>query len=118
MKKLLPIIMFVLLAFAGCQRGPAMYTQSNNPKEFLTNSEKFVNQTVKRSSHYNAEDWQVAVDQFVAMAKNFVENKNSMTEEEIARYNNMRLDFMEAVHINGNADLTAQIKKVYGKIIQ
>ena len=63
MKKLLPIIMFVLLAFAGCQRGPAMYTQSNNPKEFLTNSEKFVNQTVKRSSHYNAEDWLCRVSQ-------------------------------------------------------
>jgi len=118
MKKLLPIMMFVLLAFAGCQRGPAMYTQANNPQELLVNSEKFVNQTVKRSAHYTEEDWLVAVDQFVAMAKNFVENKNSMTEEEIARFNNMRLDFMEAAHANGNENLTAQIKKVYGDIIQ
>ena len=118
MKKVLPLLLFVLLAFAGCQRGPAIYQVADNPREMANNAEKFAKQTTKRAASYTAEEWQVAVDQFVAMAKNFVENKNSMTEEEIARFNNMRLDFMEAVHTNGNADLTAQIKKVYGKIIQ
>lgn len=106
------------MAFAGCNRGPAVYTTSQNPKEIVTNAESFVKQTVKRSSHYSAEDWQVAVEQFVAMSKNFYENKTAMTDEDMARFDAARLDFMKAVNANGTEELAAQIKEAYSNIVQ
>lgn len=118
MKKLLPIVMFVLLAFAGCQRGPAMYQESNNPREIVPNAEKFVDQVSKQSKHYNAEDWQVVVNQFVCMGKDFWGNKNLLTESEIMRFDYARLEFMAAIDKNGNEDITAQVKKLYGELAQ
>ena len=50
MKKVLPLLLFVLLAFASCQRGPAIYQMSENPKEMADNAEKFAKQTMKRAS--------------------------------------------------------------------
>jgi len=118
MKKLLPIMMFVLLAFAGCQREPVTYQVTDNPREMATNAEKFVKQVYKQSKHYSAEDWQVAVEQFVAMSKNFVEHRDAMTEEEIMRFNNARLQFMAAIDANGSEELTKQVKDTYARVIQ
>ena len=117
MKKLLPITMFVLLAFAGCQRGPAMYEMAENPRDFVPHAEKFVKQVSKQSKHYNAEDWQNAVEQFVAMSKNYVEFGNKLSNEEQMRYDNARLQFMAAIATNGTEDLAAQVKKEYGKVM-
>ena len=118
MKKLLPIIMFVLLAFAGCQRGPAMFEKTDNPRDFVAHAEQFVKQVDKQSKHYDAQDWQAAVEQFVVMAKNFVECKTRMTNEEVMRYDYARLQFMSAIDKNGNEELAKQVKDEYGKIVQ
>lgn len=118
MKKVLPLLIVIFLAFASCQRGPVMYTQATNSKEMVVNAEKFVKQTAKCSSHYSAEDWQVAVQQFAAMSEDFIKNKRTMTQEDVARFDAARLDFMKAVDENGSEDLAAQVKKVYSEIVE
>ena len=115
MKKVLPLLLFVLLAFAGCQRGPAIYQMSENPREMADNAEKFAKQTTKRAGSYNAEEWQMTVEQFVAMTKDFVDKKHHMSEADIFRVNNARLEFMKAVSEKGNDELVAQIKEAYSQ---
>lgn len=116
MKKVFPLLLFVFLAFSSCQKGPVMYTIAEKPSEVATNAEKFVKQTEKRSSHYSAEDWQVAVEQFVAMSKNYVDKKSEMSEQEINRFTAARLNFMKSVQKSGTEDLARQIKEVYSRI--
>lgn len=118
MKKLLPLLLFVLLAFVGCQRGPATYQMSKSPREIATNAENFAKQVTRQSRHYNAEDWQVVVDQFVAMSKDFLGNRNVLTEDEIMRFDNARLQFISAVDTYGGEELVAQVKEAYGNIMQ
>lgn len=118
MKKLLPLLLFVLLAFAGCQRGPATYQMSKSPREIATNAENFAKQVTRQSRHYNAEDWQVVVDQFVAMSKDFLEQRSAMTEEEIMRFDYARLEFMSALDAAGDEALVAHVKELYGNIVQ
>lgn len=118
MKKLLPLLLFVLLAFAGCQREPATYQMATNPREFVPNVEKFVKQVSKNAKHYKAEDWQVEVEQFVAMSKNYVEYSSALTEDEIMRYNNARLQFMAALNASGDENLVSEVKGIYSNIVQ
>ena len=119
MKKLFPLLMFVLLAFAGCQpSGPVEYQVTDNPRNVAANAEKFVKQTAKRSSKYTDEDWQNAVTQFIVMTKNGYENWSYMTSDEIQSFEAARLKFMEAVHVNGSEDVAVQIKAAYGEIFQ
>lgn len=116
MKKVFPLLLFVLLAFASCQRGPVVYVQAEKASEVAPNAEKFVKQTEKRSSHYSAEDWQVAVEQFVIMSKDFAENRSRMNQKDIDRFTTARLDFMKSIQKNGNEDLARQIKEFYNRI--
>ena len=116
MKKVLPLLLFVLLAFASCQRGPAVYQESDNPREMADNAEKFAKQTAKRASSYTAEEWQVAVDQFATMTKDFVDKKPRMSETDVFRVDAARLEFIKAVNEHGNDELVAQIKEVYSQI--
>ena len=116
MIKVLPLLLFVLLAFASCQRGPAIYQMSENPKEMADNAEKFAKQTMKRASSYSDEEWKVAVDQFVAMSKDFVEKKRTMSEQDVFRVDAARLQFIKAVSDNGNEELVAEIKSLYSEI--
>ena len=118
MKKVLPLLLFVLLAFAGYQRGPAIYQVADSPKEMADNAEKFAKQTTKRASSYTAEEWKVAVDQFVAMTKDFVEKKHYMSQEDLFRVDAARLQFIKAVSENGNEELVAEIKELYSQINQ
>ena len=118
MKKLLPMIMFVLLVFAGCHREPATYQLASSPREVAANAEKFVKQVEKQSKHYSAEDWQIAVEQFVAMSKDYVENWRVLTKDEIMRFDNARLQFMKAIEANGSDDIAAQVKKAYGELVR
>ena len=119
MKKLFPLLLFVLLAFAGCQpSGPVEYQMTDNPRNVAANAEKFVKQTAKRSSKYTAEDWQNAVDQFIAMTKNGFEHWSYMTNDEIQSFEAARLKFMETVHVNGSEDVAMQVKAAYGEIFQ
>ena len=117
MKKLLPITMFVLLAFASCQRGPVMYEKAENPRQLVVNVEKFVKQTEKNAKHYSVEDWQVAIDQFVVMSKDYVENRNRLTEEEQMRYDNARVQFVNIAGAKGGEELVVQIKETYSRIV-
>lgn len=116
MKKVFPLLLFVLLAFSSCQKRPVMYTPAEKPSEVVANAEKFVKQTEKRSSHYSAEDWKVALDQFIVMSKNYVEKKGEMSEQEISRFTAARLNFMKSVQKSGTEDLARQIKEVYSRI--
>ena len=118
MKKLLPVIMFVLLAFAGCQRELATYQMTENPREMAPNAEKFVKQVSKQSKHYDAKDWHFAVDGFILMSKNFVENRDAMTEEEIMRFDKARLQFMESVDANGSEEIAMLVKDAYSRAVQ
>lgn len=115
MKKVLPLLLFVLLAFASCQRGPAIYRVADNPKEMADNAEKFAKQTTKRSAHYTPEEWQVAVEQFSAMAKDFADKKPYMSQEDVFRADAARLVFIKAVNENGNDELVAQVKEAYSQ---
>ena len=119
MKKILPLLLFVLLAFAGCQpKGPVLYQMTDNPRELNANVEKFVKQTEKSSKHYTAMEWQIAIEQFVAMSKNYVEFRNAMTEEECNRFDAARLQFMKAVETNGGEEWVAEVKEAYAKVMQ
>ena len=117
MKKVLPLLLFVLMAFAGCQRGPAEYKLSGKPYEVADNAEKFAEQTAKRSPDYTAEDWQVAVEQFTIMSKDFVEKRKFMSQEDIDRFDRARVDFMKSIDANGTEDLAAQIKAIYSEVL-
>jgi hypothetical protein len=116
MKKVLPLLLFVMLAFAGCQRGPAIYQKSDNPKEMVANAEKFAKQTVKRASSYTPEEWKIAIEQFTAMTKNYVDKKPMMSQEDQFRFDAARLEFIKAVSENGSEELVAEIKEVYSQI--
>ena len=118
MKKVLPLVLFVLLAFAGCQRGPATYEFTKNPRMMSINAEKFTNQVEKRSKHYSAEDWDVAIEQFVQMCKNYMEFSGHLTPEEQMKYDNARLRFMHAIDVNGTEEMAAKVKEEYSKIQQ
>ena len=118
MKKVLPLLLLVAMAIAGCQRGPAKYETAENPRQLVSNVEKFVNQTEKSSKHYSTEDWQVAVEQFVVMSKDYAENLQYLTAEEQMRFDNARLKFMGAIDANGNMEIAKQVKEIYSKVME
>ena len=117
MKKVLPLLLLALLAFAGCQRGPVTYEMSNNPRELVPHAEKFVNQVEKKSKHYTAEDWDAAVQQFVLMGKDFVETSSYLTQEELMKYDNARVKFMAAIDANGTEEVALKVKEEYSKLM-
>jgi hypothetical protein len=117
MKKVFPFLIVVLLAFVGCHRDPVMYEKAGNPRQLVEHVEKFVNQTEKYSRHYSGEDWQVAVEQFVVMSKDYVDNRYVLTEEEQMRFDNARLKFMEAIDAHGSDEITKQVKEAYNQVL-
>ena len=72
---------------------------------------------VKDSKHYKAEDWDVAISQFVSMSKNYVEYGPQLTQDDRMKYNNIRMDFMSAVDATGNEDLALRVKEAYANVI-
>lgn len=116
MKKVLPILLFVLLALAGCNTEPATYEFAENPRQLCENAEKFANQVAKKSKHYDAEDWEMAIKEFVKMGKNGVEFSNKMSDEEKVRFNNARMKFVGAIDATGNEALSLHMKEEYSKI--
>lgn len=93
-----------------------MYEVAEKPSEIVNNAEKFVKQTEKKAKHYSAEDWQVAVEQFIAMSKNYYENANYLSDEEKMRFDNARIKFMNAITDNGNMEVAKQVKEEYSRI--
>ena len=118
MKKYLPLLLVVMLAFAGCQRGPATYEVTDNPRDVAAHAEKFVKQASKLSKHYTAEDWDAAIGQFVFMGKNYYENMRFMTEEEQMQYNNARMQFISAIDATGDEALALRVKEEYSRIFE
>jgi hypothetical protein len=116
MKKVLPLLVLVLLAF-GCQRGPATYEITDNPREIIPHAEKFVNQVEKKSKHYKTEDWKVAVEQFVAMSKNYIDKAAYLTQEEQMKFDNARVKFMKTIDANGTEEVAMEVKKVYSELM-
>lgn len=117
MKKLLPLLFLVLFAVAGCQRGPATYQYTDNPREIVVNAEKFVNQVSKKSKHYTAEEWDVAVGQFITMCKNYYENSKLLTKEDQMKFDNARVKFMGAVSAAGKDDIARRVKEEYARMM-
>lgn len=118
MKKFLPLLMFVLLAFVGCQPKPATYVDSEDPQTMLTNCEKFVNYTFDKSSKYTAEDWDVTVEQFVHMCKNYRACEWQLFEKDRERFQLDLNKFMQAVDATGNTDLALEIKAKYAEVME
>ena len=79
---------------------------------------QFQTQQKKSSKHYSAEDWQVAVEQFVVMSKDYAENLQYLTAEEQMRFDNARLKFMGAIDANGNMEIAKQVKEIYSKVME
>ena len=88
---------------------------SENPREMADNAEKFAKQTTKRAASYTDEEWKVAVEQFIAMTKDYVEKKHRMSEADLNRVDAARLVFIKAVSENGSDELVAQIKEAYSQ---
>ena len=118
MKKYLPLLLVVMLACASCQRGPATYEVTDNPRDVAAHAEKFVKKAAKLSKHYTVEDWDAAVDQFILMGKNYYENSRFLTEDERMQYDNVRLQFIAAIDATGNEQLALRVKEEYGKIFE
>lgn len=117
MKKILPLVLFVLLAFAGCQSGPATFEKADNPSEFIAHVEKFVNQVDKKSKHYNAEDWDAAINEFLLMSKNYVAIKGKFTQDDQMKYDNARMKFIYAIDANGTEEMVLKVKEEYARIL-
>ena len=118
MKKVLPLLLVIMLAFAGCQSGPATYEMAESPQEIVANAEKFVGQVSKKAKHYNAEDWDAAINQFVQMGKNYSKYQPFFSEQLQMEYDNARMGFIRAVDANGGEDLALRVKKEYGAIFE
>ena len=117
MKKVLPLLLLTMLAFAGCQRGPATYEMATKPHELAPHAEKFVNQVEKKSKHYKAEDWDAAVEQFIVMSKDYVDHRRFLTSDEQMRFDNARVKFMKAIDTNGTEEVAKQVKNVYAELM-
>ena len=118
MKKVFPLLLVIMLAFVGCQRGPATYEMAESPQGVITHAKEFVSQISKQAKNYNAEDWDIAISQFVQMGKNYYEYRPYFTEEEQMRFDNARMQFISAVDANGDEELALHVKAEYAKIME
>ena len=109
-------MMLLLLALAGCHPTPATFEYSEDPQVVLANAEEFVNYTYEKSSKYNDEDWDVTVEQFINMCKNYKECEWQMFEKDRERFSLALNKFMQAVDATGNLDLAMEIKEHYARI--
>ena len=117
MKKQLPLLLFVLLAFAGCNTEPATFEPAKTPSQLCENAEKFAHEVANKSKHYDAEDWEEAISQFVQMGKNAIELSGKMLPDEQIRFNTARMKFVGAVDATGDESLSLHMKEEYGKIM-
>lgn len=118
MKKVLPLLLIIMFAFVGCQSGPATYEMADNPKDIVAHAEKFASQVSKKAKHYNAEDWDAAINQLVQMGKNYSEYKPFFSEQLQMQFDNARMEFMRAVDDNGGEELALRVKKEYAKFLE
>ena len=117
MKKYLPLLLMGMLALGGCQSKPATYEEAQAPNELVPHAEKFVNDVAKKSKHYTAEDWDMVIEQFVQMSKNYVEMRRYLTTEQQMKFDNTRVKFMSAVDASGQENLASRVKEEYSKVL-
>lgn len=118
MKKVFPLLLIIMFAFVGCQRGPATYEMAESPQGVITHAKEFVGRISKQAKNYNAEDWEIAISQFVQMGKNYCELKPSFTEEQQMQYDNVRMEFIYAVDTYGGEDMALRVKEEYSAIFE
>ena len=118
MKKLLPLFMFALLAFAGCHPQPAVYEDAKDPHAVLANCDKFVNYTFNKSKRFNEEDWNATIDEFVHMCKNYKEVEWQLFENDRQRFQADLVKFIQAVDATGNVDMALDIKAKYAEVCE
>lgn len=118
MKKLLPLFMFALLAFAGCQPEKAVYQESSNPKTVIRNCDKFVNCAIRNSKNYDAKDWSATIDEFFRMCKNYKSVEDQLPDKDKERFRIDLNKFMKVVDATGNADMAFDIKKRFAKVME
>ena len=118
MKKLLPLFIIALLAFAGCHPQPAVYEYSNDPQTVLDNCDKFVNYTFNKSKRFNEEDWNATIDEFVHMCKNYKEVEWQLFENDRQRFQADLVKFIQAVDATGNVDMALDIKAKYAEVCE
>lgn len=111
-------MLLVLMAFMGCNRGPAMFERPKDKSQFVSSVEKFVKQTEKKSKHYSAEDWKVAVEQFTVMSKEYVGVKDALSEQDQMRWDNARVKFMGVINANGTEEIAKQVKEIYSNVLR
>ena len=110
--------MFVLFAFAGCQPKPATYEYSDDPQVMLDNCDKFVNYTFEKSKKYTEEDWEVTIDQFIYMCKNYKTCEWQLFEPDRERFQANLVKFMKAVDATGDIDMALGIKERFSKVME
>lgn len=118
MKKYLPILLFVLLAFAGCNKKPAEYKLSVEGENIIENTDAFTSEVLKNGPKYSAEDWEFVTVQFGMMCKDYRENKWRLFENERNLYQQAWIKYIQAVDATNNPELAASTKKLYNEINQ
>ena len=111
-------MLLVLMAFMGCNRGPAMFECPTDKSQFINSAEKFVKQTEKKSKHYSDEDWKVAVEQFTVMSKEYVGVKDALSEQDQMCWDNARVKFMGVINANGTEEIAKEVKEIYSNVLR
>lgn len=111
MKKYLPFLMLIALAFVGCNSGPAVYEDST-PENFIKNSEKFVRQTEKNCSKYTSwDEWQKSLEYYTHMLKDFSNLKTELNDNDIQEFRKIRIRYCDATAKTEFEDKEAVIEK-------
>ena len=118
MKKYLPILLFVLLAFAGCDKKPAEYKLSVEGKNIIENTDAFTSEVLKNGPKYSAEDWEFVTEQFVMMCKDYKENEWRLFEADRNLYQQARAKYIKALDATNNPELQAANKKLFNNIFE
>lgn len=118
MKKYLPILLFVLLAFVGCDKKPAEYQLSIEGKNIIENTDAFTSEVLKNGPKYTAEDWEFVTVQFGMMCKDYKENEWRLFDNERNLYQQARMKYIQALDATNNPELQAANKKLFNDIFQ
>jgi hypothetical protein len=117
MKRYLPILVLMLFAFAGCNKGPATY-ESSDESNIIKNSSMFVKQTEKVCSKYTAEEWENSTKDFVHMCKDFLVCQENLSQDEINQFSEIRIKYTDAVAKNCDLNFLLKTKDLYNQLVK
>lgn len=110
MKKYLPILLLMMLAFVGCNSGPAIYEGSTS-ENLIKNSEKFVRQTERECSKYTWNEWGNSLQYYTHMLKDFSNLQTELNDNDKHEFRTIRIRYTEAVSKSGFEDSDAVVDK-------